>query len=62
LLTRKNFASPRLRATANGPAQGSKPQTRAGRSQAAYSRRRRQCRSLKRYLVVPPASRAYLGC
>ena len=35
LLTRKDFASSRLRATANGPAEGSKLRTRAGRSQTS---------------------------
>jgi hypothetical protein len=61
LLTRKT-SLPRAFARRPMPAQGGEPQSRAGTSQASLLSRRRQNRTLNRYLVVRPTGRAYLGC
>jgi hypothetical protein len=66
LLSRNDFASSRLRrATANGPGEGSKLQTRAGRSQTSLrppqaTAPNSKMSFIKWYLMVRPARRAYL--
>ena len=65
LLTRKEVASSRLRATANGPAEGSKLQSLEGRLQTSLlppqaTAPNSKMSFIKWYLMVRPARRAYL--